>query len=64
MGGGSVIDTAKAVANYKNNPEFEDINHLEGVAPTHTKCVPIIALPTYLWNCSRSNNQLRNNSRR
>ena len=46
MGGGSVIDTAKAVAITKNNPEFEDIKSLEGVAPTHTKCVPIIALPT------------------
>ena len=46
VGGGSVIDTAKAVAITKNNPEFEDIKSLEGVAPTHTKCVPIIALPT------------------
>ena len=46
VGGGSVIDTAKAVAITKNNPEFEDIKSLEGVALTHTKCVPIIALPT------------------
>ena len=46
VGGGSVIDTAKAVAIVKNNPEFTDIKSLEGVAPTHTKCVPIIALPT------------------
>ena len=46
VGGGSVIDTAKAVAIVKNNPEFADIKSLEGVAPTHTKCVPIIALPT------------------
>jgi lactaldehyde reductase len=46
VGGGSVIDTAKAIAITKNNPEFEDIKSLEGVAPTHTKCVPIIALPT------------------
>ena len=46
VGGGSVIDTAKAVAIVKNNPEFADIRSLEGVAPTHSKCVPIIALPT------------------
>ena len=46
VGGGSVIDTAKAVAIVKNNPEFVDIRSLEGVAPTHSKCVPIIALPT------------------
>lgn len=46
VGGGSVIDTSKAVAIVKNNPEFADIKSLEGVAPTHTKCVPIIALPT------------------
>lgn len=46
VGGGSVIDTAKAVAIVKNNPEFTDIRSLEGVAPTHSKCVPIIALPT------------------
>ena len=46
VGGGSVIDTAKAIAITKNNPEFEDIKSLEGVALTHTKCVPIIALPT------------------
>ena len=46
VGGGSVIDTAKAVTIVKNNPEFADIRSLEGVAPTHSKCVPIIALPT------------------
>ena len=46
VGGGSVIDTAKAVAIVKNNPEFADIKSLEGVAPTKNKCVPIIALPT------------------
>ena len=46
VGGGSVIDTAKAVAIVKNNPEFADIRSLEGGASTHSKCVPIIALPT------------------
>lgn len=46
VGGGSVIDTAKAVGITKNNPEFEDIKSLEGVADTKNKSVPIIALPT------------------
>ena len=46
VGGGSVIDVAKAIGIVINNPEFHDIKSLEGVAPTHTKSVPIIALPT------------------
>lgn len=46
VGGGSVIDTAKAIGITKNNPEFEDIKSLEGVAATKNKSVPIIALPT------------------
>lgn len=46
VGGGSVIDTAKAIGITKNNPEFEDIKSLEGVANTKNKSVPIIALPT------------------
>ena len=46
VGGGSVIDVAKAIGIVINNPEFHDIKALEGVAPTHTKSVPIIALPT------------------
>lgn len=46
VGGGSVIDTAKAIAITKNNPEFADVVSLEGVAATKNKCVPIIALPT------------------
>ena len=46
IGGGSAIDTAKAIAIIINNPEFSDVVSLEGVAPTKNKCVPIIALPT------------------
>jgi lactaldehyde reductase len=46
IGGGSSMDTAKAVGIIINNPEFEDVRSLEGVAPTKHKCVPIIAVPT------------------
>ncbi len=46
IGGGSSMDTAKAVGIIINNPEFSDVRSLEGVAPTKNKCVPIIAVPT------------------
>ena len=46
IGGGSSIDTAKAIGIIINNPEFEDVRSLEGVAPTKNKGLPIIALPT------------------
>ncbi len=46
VGGGSSMDTAKAVGIIINNPEFEDVISLEGVAPTKNKSVPIIAVPT------------------
>lgn len=46
IGGGSSMDTAKAVGIIINNPEFADVRSLEGVAPTTNKCVPIIAVPT------------------
>ncbi len=46
VGGGSAIDTSKAIGIVINNPEFADIVSLEGVAPTKNKSVPIIALPT------------------
>ena len=46
IGGGSSIDTAKAVGIIANNPEFADVRSLEGVADTKNKCVPIIAVPT------------------
>ncbi len=46
IGGGSVMDTAKAVGIINNNPEFSNVRSLEGVAQTKNKSVPIIALPT------------------
>ena len=46
IGGGSPIDTAKAIGIIINNPEFEDVRSLEGVADTKNPCVPIIAIPT------------------
>lgn len=46
IGGGSSMDTAKAIGIIIKNPEFENVISLEGVAPTKNKCVPIIAVPT------------------
>ena len=46
IGGGSSMDTSKAVGIIITNPEFADVRSLEGVAPTKNKCVPIIAVPT------------------
>ena len=46
IGGGSSMDTAKAVGIIIKNPEFSDVRSLEGVAPTKNKAVPIIAVPT------------------
>ena len=46
IGGGSSMDTAKAIGIIITNPEFSDVRSLEGVAPTKNKCVPIIAVPT------------------
>lgn len=46
IGGGSPIDTAKAIGIISNNPEFADVVSLEGVADTRNKSIPIIALPT------------------
>lgn len=46
VGGGSSMDTAKAIGIIIENPEFADVRSLEGVAPTKNKCVPIIAVPT------------------
>lgn len=46
VGGGSSIDTSKAIGIIVNNREFADVRSLEGVAPTKNKCVPIIAVPT------------------
>ena len=46
VGGGSSMDTAKAIGIIINNPEFADVVSLEGVAPTKNKSVPIFAVPT------------------
>ena len=46
LGGGSSIDTAKAVGIIVNNPEFSDVRSLEGVAPTKNRAVPTFAIPT------------------
>ena len=46
IGGGSSMDTSKAIGIIIANPEFEDVRSLEGTAPTKNPCVPIIAVPT------------------
>lgn len=46
IGGGSSIDTAKAIGIIITNPEFADVRSLEGVAPTKNPAVPTIAVPT------------------
>jgi lactaldehyde reductase len=46
IGGGSSMDTAKAIGIIITNPEFADVVSLEGVAPTKNKSVPILAVPT------------------
>lgn len=46
IGGGSSMDTAKAIGIIIANPEHEDVRSLEGAVATKNKCVPIIAVPT------------------
>ncbi|MBR0466115.1 MAG: lactaldehyde reductase [Clostridia bacterium] len=46
IGGGSAMDTAKAIGIIIANPEFADVRSLEGVAPTKNHAVPTIAVPT------------------
>ncbi len=46
IGGGSSMDTSKAIGIIITNPEFEDVRSLEGLSPTKNPCVPIIAVPT------------------
>lgn len=46
IGGGSSMDTAKAIGIIDKNPEFADVRSLEGVAPTKNPCTPIFAVPT------------------
>ena len=46
VGGGSPIDTSKAIATIITNPEFSDVRSLEGLAPTKNPCLPILAVTT------------------
>ena len=46
IGGGSSMDTSKAIGIIITNPEFEDVRSLEGLSPTKNSCVPIFAVPT------------------
>ena len=46
IGGGSSMDTAKAVGIIITNPKFADVRSLEGFAPTKKPCLPILAVPT------------------
>lgn len=46
IGGGSPMDTAKAIGIIITNPEYADVRSLEGTAPTKNPCAPIIAVPT------------------
>ncbi|MBC1925466.1 lactaldehyde reductase [Listeria innocua] len=46
IGGGSPIDTAKAIGIIVTNPEFSDVRSLEGLAATKNPCLPIFAVPT------------------
>lgn len=46
IGGGSSMDTAKAIGIIDTNPEFADVRSLEGVADTKNPCTPILAVPT------------------
>ena len=46
IGGGSSMDTSKAIGIIITNPELEDVRSLEGLSPTKNPCVPIFAVPT------------------
>ena len=46
IGGGSSMDTAKAIGIIITNPEFEDVRSLEGLSATKKPCIPIFAVPT------------------
>ena len=55
LGGGSVMDTAKAIGIIINNPEFADVRSLEGVAPTKQHAVFTIAVPTTAGTAAETN---------
>ena len=46
IGGGSSMDTSKAIGIIITNPKFKDVRSLEGLSPTKNPCVPIFAVPT------------------
>ena len=52
IGGGSSMDTAKAIGIIDKNPEFADVRSLEGVADTKNPCTPILAVPTTAGNAA------------
>ncbi|MBQ1533541.1 MAG: iron-containing alcohol dehydrogenase, partial [Erysipelotrichaceae bacterium] len=52
IGGGSSMDTAKAIGIINTNPEFADVRSLEGVAATKNPCTPILAVPTTAGNAA------------
>ena len=59
IGGGSSMDTAKAIGIIAANPEFADVRSLEGVAPTKHPSVPIIAVPTTAEMCIRDSPSIK-----
>ena len=63
LGGGSSIDTAKAVGIIVNNPEFADVRSLEGTAATKHRAVPTFAVPTTAGTADRGDDQLRHHRR-
>lgn len=54
VGGGSPMDTAKAIGIIATNPEFSDVVSLEGAAPTKNPSIPIIAVPTTAGTASET----------
>ena len=61
VGGGSSMDTAKAIGIIITNPEFADVRSLEGVAPTKNPCVPILAVPTTAGTAAEGHHALPRN---
>ena len=59
VGGGSPIDTSKAIATIITNPEFADVRSLEGLAPTKNPCFANHRCYNYIWYGCRGYHQLR-----
>ena len=64
IGGGSAIDTSKAIAIIMKNPEFADVRSLEGASPTKHKAMPIIAVSTTSGTAPRSRSTMSSRIRR